>query len=61
MPPTGVNNITAAKINQGKCPEGSYLLIGSLPQYAYKFSPLILSGSKYSVESGEIHLHNSSE
>ena len=25
-----------------KCPVGSYLLIGSFPQYAYKFNPLIL-------------------
>ena len=44
-----------------KCPVGSYLFTGSLPQYAYKFRPLILSGSKYSIESGEIHLHNSGE
>ena len=26
----------------GKCPLGSTLLTGSLPQYAYKFKPLIL-------------------
>ena len=44
-----------------KCPVGSYLLTGSFPQYAYKFKPLMLSGSKYSIESGEIHLHNSGE
>ena len=44
-----------------KYPAGSYLLIGSFPQYAYRFNPLILSGSKNSIESGEIHLHNSGE
>ena len=44
-----------------KWPVGSYLLTGSFPQYAYKFNPLILSGSRYSIESGEIHLHNSGE
>ena len=42
-------------------PLGSYLLIGSFPQYAYRFNPLILWGSKYSILSGEINLHNSGE
>ena len=42
--PNIVNEIT-------KCPVGSYLLIGSFPQYAYNFNPLILSGYKYSIES----------
>ena len=37
-------------------PFGLNRLIGSFPQYAYKFNPLILSESKYSIESGEINL-----
>ena len=55
--PVAISNVNPIP----KCPVGSYLLIGSFPQYAYKFNPLIDSGSKYSIESGEIHLHNSGE
>ena len=55
--PVAISNVNPIP----KCPVGLYLLTGSLPQYAYRFSPLILSGSKYSIESGEIHLHNSGE
>ena len=34
--------IPSNKAAIGKCPLGSTLLTGSLPQYAYKFNPLIL-------------------
>lgn len=49
------------KVLTAKCPLGSQKEIGLFPQYAYRFSPLILSGSRYSIESGENHLHNSGE
>ena len=49
------------KICSQSCPVGSNLFTGLFPQYEYKFNPLILSGSKYSIESCEIHLHNSGE
>ena len=45
----------------GLCPLGSYLLTGPLLQYAYKFNQLTLLESKYSIESSEIHPHNSGE
>ena len=64
MPPNPIAAPIIAPIIKAliaKCPEGSYLLIGLFPQYAYKFNPLMLSGSKYSIKSGEIHLHNSGE
>ena len=61
MPPKTAPIIVPINNATGKCPVGSYLLTGSLLQYAYRFNPLILSGSKYSIESGEIHLHNSGE
>ena len=54
--PKHIKNVIIAK-----CPVGSYLLTGSLLQYEYKFKPLMFVGSKYSIESGEIHLHNSGQ
>ena len=49
-----INAIT----HQAILPVGSYLFTGSLPQYAYRFNPIILDESRYSIESGVINLNN---
>ena len=39
-------------------PFSSILLTGSLPQYAYRFNPITLDESRYSIESGVTNLNN---
>ena len=48
------DNKTIINIVKGSCPSGSEYITGLLLQYAYRFRPLILCGSMYSIESGEI-------
>ena len=46
---------------KGKFPFGSIFITGLLAQYAYRFNPLIDSGSKYSILYALMNLHNSGE
>ena len=41
----------------GRFPSSSTLLTGSLPKYAYRFNPITLDESRYSIESGVINLN----
>ena len=51
-----IEKIKAAK--NPKFPSSSTIFTGSLPQYAYRFNPIILDESRYSIESGVINLNN---